>query len=64
MHLLALARAFSSSAVIFCFAMTVVVWRKWRRMERVVEEIGYDEPNKGSQQTQTPIAISHAAAGL
>jgi hypothetical protein len=46
---LALARALSSSPVIFCLPMAVVVRRKWRRMERVVEEIGRDEPNKGSR---------------
>jgi hypothetical protein len=30
----------------------VVVVRKWRMRERVVEEIGHDEPNKYSRQTQ------------
>jgi hypothetical protein len=45
----ALIRAFSSSTVFFFLAMAVVVRRKWRRKERVLENIGDDKPDKRSR---------------
>jgi hypothetical protein len=38
--------------MVFYFATAVVVQRRWRKRERVVEEIRHDEPKRRGRQTQ------------
>jgi hypothetical protein len=52
------------SDLISCYAGgPVVVRRKWRRKERVLEEIGDDKSNKRSRLDLNIIAISQTAVG-